>query len=347
MTILVVKTSSLGDIIQALPILPYLRNRFPDSAIDWAVEERLSSAVSAHPFVRKAIPVSRSNMIASMQALRKESYDLVFDLQGNCKSALWTFLSRGKTKVGLGLRSVREWPNILATHIRFDVPQDKNMRRQYLCVLQQFFQDREEPHDFPGLCFSIDAEQKKQVDELLRSAAGLKIMVCPGSAWPNKQLPVATLRDFLRQIKERYSASFFLLWGSQEEREYCKNLQEGILVDKLPLPTWQYFMHQVDLVIAMDSSALHLCGTTSTPSFSVFGPTSAAIFQPIGPLHYAFSGTCPYGQTFVKSCPLLRTCPTGACMRDISPDALFQAFASWWAKQKTKMRASKPLFDIT
>jgi len=331
MKILVVKTSSLGDIVQSLLVLPYLHERFPGVSIDWAVEEHLSKVVSAHPLVQRAIPVSRANILHAIKEIRQEKYDLVFDLQGNCKSALWTFLSRARTKVGFALRSVREWPNVLATHTRFNVPPDMNIRLQHLCLMRQFFQDEAPHRDFPGTCFDIDPEQKSIVDALLRQCSTrLKIMVCPGSAWPNKQLTLATLQTLLRLIKERYDASFLLIWGTPQEQTYCKQLQEGILVDKLPLPTWQYLMNQVDLVIAMDSSALHLCGTTKTPSFSVFGPTSAAIFKPLGPQHHAFSGKCPYGRTFTKRCPVLRTCPTGACVRGIAPQELFQAFVVWW-----------------
>jgi heptosyltransferase-1 len=74
----------------------------------------------------------------------------------------------------------------------------------------------------------------------------------------------------------------------------------------------------------MDSATLHLCGTTSTPSFSLFGPSSASIYKPLGEHHVAFQGSCPYGRTFVKRCPILRTCKTGACMKDLTAKRIFQ-----------------------
>ena len=102
----------------------------------------------------------------------------------------------------------------------------------------------------------------------------------------------------------------------------------SVVVDRLPLPTWQNLMDEVDLVIAVDSSALHLCGTTSTPSFSIFGPTSQRVFKPMGERHFAVQGSCPYGRTFEKQCPVLRSCPTGACIKELTVEELFEAFQS-------------------
>ena len=98
----------------------------------------------------------------------------------------------------------------------------------------------------------------------------------------------------------------------------------------MSLPLWQHFMYLVDGVISVDSAALHLCGTTTTPSFSLFGPSSALAYRPLGSKHDAFQGTCPYGTTFDKRCPSLRTCETGACLKEVSPDVLFGQFQQFW-----------------
>jgi len=82
----------------------------------------------------------------------------------------------------------------------------------------------------------------------------------------------------------------------------------------------------MQLVIAMDSLPLHLAGTTNTKTFSFFGPSSSAKFMPMGEQHHAFQGSCPYGKVIQRRCPIIRTCKTGACLRGISSDTLFDAF---------------------
>jgi heptosyltransferase I len=347
---LIVKTSSLGDIIQAFSVLNYLHGKFPAAVVDWVVEERFAAIVAAHPLVRRAIFFDIKSfkkrwrqikfwrdLKRSYQSLRQCRYDAVFDLQGNCKSGAITWLSHGSEKVGFGKKSVREWPNILATRVRFDMPRTINIRLQYVGLIQHFFQD-ESPVELTGVRFKLSEEQKELLGRLL-SARELqrkeRVMVCPGSKWINKQLPLETLADLLGKIEKELSCSFLLMWGAEEEREVCQAIQRrfadfSVVIDRLELPLWQNLMNEADLVIAVDSSALHLCGTTSTPSFSIFGPTSPEIFKPVGPSHFAFQGTCPYQKVFSKQCPLLRSCSTGACIRNLSADDLFDHFWSWW-----------------
>jgi heptosyltransferase-1 len=328
--ILIVKTSSLGDIVQSLNVVDDLHQRFPMAKIDWAVEAAFAPIVAAHPYINRAICLNikeKRNLISGFKSLRQEKYDLVFDLQGNCKSGVITFLARGKVKVGYDLKSVREWPNVLATHVRFFVSKQKNIRGFYSALIESYF--KEGPKELKGVQFSIGEGEKEKIEGIIKQA-GLKskIMVCPGSKWKNKQLKTSTWIEFLQKI----DATFLLVWGDENEKTICKeissHLKSALLIDKLPLPTWQNLMGEVDLVIALDSSALHFCATTHTPSFSIFGPTSPAIFKPAGEKHSAIQGKCPYGRVFEKQCPVLRTCPTGACIKDLTAEELFAAYQS-------------------
>ena len=334
-SILIVKTSSLGDIVQAFNLLDDLKNRFPNVSIDWAVEAVFFPIVSSHPLVRRAIPLDikgRKNLFQGLKSLRKEKYDLVFDLQGNTKSGVITLLSRGKKKVGFGSKTVREWPNVLATNVRFNISKEKNIRIFYLELIENYFK-KKSFGDFKGVRFKISEEEKKRLEKIVAKVPAKKtIMVCPGSKWPNKQLKLETLIQFLQKIEEEYEASFLLIWGSEEEKVLANQLREKLkvshVVERLPISLWQNLMNEADLVIAVDSSALHLCGTTLTPSFSVFGPTAIDTFKPIGARHTGIQGQCPYGKVFVKQCPILKSCKTGACIKDLKVEELFQAFQS-------------------
>lgn len=332
-TILIVKTSSLGDIVQTFTVLDDLKTRFPNVAIDWAVEALFYPIVAAHPLVRRAIPLDikgRKNLWKGLKDLRREKYDLAFDFQGNCKSGVITYLSRAEVKVGYGMKSVREWPNVLGTHLRFNVSKEKNIRYFYLGLVESYFNSLA-ASEKGGVRFQINEQETARVAEILKPAAQtMKLMVCPGSRWVNKQMRPETLAAFLKKIEENFDVTFFLIWGDEMEKALCHQisslLKRACIVDKLPIPTWQNLMSQVDLVIAVDSSALHLCGTTSTPSFSIFGPTSSHVFKPLGERHFAIQGACPYGRSFEKICPVLRTCPTGACMKELKVEELFAAF---------------------
>ena len=345
--ILIIKTSSLGDIIQALYVLDYLHAKFSNVAIDWVIENSFQMIVASHPLIRSAIPIETKGLkkefkawgrfFKNIQRLRKKTYDVVFDLQGNCKSGLITLLCKGLNKVGFSYASVREWPNLLSTQYRFNIAKSLNIRLQYVELIQQYFKDRR-PVCIEGVRFKISLDEQEKLKAILRSkrlSSQTKIMVCPGSKWMNKQLSLEVLVELMGLIQQKLGASYLLVWGDLSEKEFCHLIQQNfrkscIVIEKLSIPTWQNLMNEMDLVMAVDSSALHLCGTTKAPSFSLFGPTSPDVFKPIGKRHFAIQGTCPYGKIFEKSCPILRTCATGACIRNLSAKKIFNSFSFWW-----------------
>lgn len=345
MRILIVKTSAFGDIVQSFPVLDYLKQRFPKAEIDWVVEEQCAELVRSHPSVSRTIVVNTREgrkapwlLFSQLRSFRKElrsyQYDCVFDLQGNTKSAFLTMQAKGKCKVGFGLKTVREWPNIVATNRRFNPPLGMNARAEYLYLAQRYCKDRQPFPSTGGVSLKIPSKQEKLVQTILSNpicANRKKVVVCPGSAWPNKQLTEEALTRFLERVQAHLHCCFLLVWGTDNERELAQNLHsqfpnDSIIIDRMPLSSLQNLMYQSDLVIAMDSLPLHLAGTTKTPTFSVFGASSANKYQPQGPQHHALQGTCPYGRTFERRCPVLRTCPTGLCIRGLSGDEVFAAF---------------------
>lgn len=342
---LIVKTSAIGDVIQTFPVVEYLKRKFPDAKIDWIVEKFCADLLSRHPLIDKVYSIDtkkwRSNLFTQstwqeLRLLRSEliqnKYDAVFDLQGNTKSGLFTFLVDSKDKVGFGVRTVREKSNILATTRRYDVSRAMNVRKRYLTLVQRYFED---PFSFSseGITLKITDEEQNRLLALLNDRmldATPRIMVCFGSKWKNKQVSTPTLEGFLKLLKKELNCSFIFIYGSDVEREIAERLESLFFdcskkVGGLSLPLWQALMGKVEAVIAMDSAALHLCGTTNTPSFGVFGPTKADIFHP-GGSHFGFQGSCPYGVTFEKQCPKLRSCPTGSCIRDLTQEELFASF---------------------
>ena len=109
MRILLVKTSSLGDVVHNLPVASDIRARFPQARIDWVVEEGFADIPRLHPAVSRVIPVAvrrwRRNLLSAATwrelrafraAVRTESYDLVLDTQGLIKSGLMARLARGR-----------------------------------------------------------------------------------------------------------------------------------------------------------------------------------------------------------------------------------------------------------
>jgi heptosyltransferase-1 len=118
--ILIVKTSSMGDVVHALPAVSDMLAARPGLAVDWLVEKAFADIPRLHPGVRRVLPLAwrkwrkrlhdprvRSELFGLRAQLREVSYDLVLDLQGLMKSALWGLQARGAL-AGYDRRSVRE-----------------------------------------------------------------------------------------------------------------------------------------------------------------------------------------------------------------------------------------------
>lgn len=340
--ILIVKTSSLGDIIHAFPVVNFLKKEFPDSQIDWVVEKSFSEIVRSHPSIHRVIEVNTKGWRKSIfrkstwqemrsfkNSLTQEIYDVVIDLQGNTKSAWPTFLSKSAKKIGFGSKTVHEWPNLLVTNQRFNPPLNLNVREENLYLVQHFFQRYGAVEETVNLKLTL--EQKQALDLVLKNIpenAGKKILICSGSAWKNKQVSEQALEELLLEIEKNEKAFFLFAWGSLEEQKVAQNLHERFknsqVLEKLSFPVLQNFMQYMDLIIAMDSLPLHLAGTTKTPTYGIFGASSENKYKPLGDRHYSLQGECPYGVLFERRCPKLRTCPTGACIKSLDGKKLYQ-----------------------
>lgn len=136
MRILLVKTSSLGDVIHNLPVVSDIRRHFPQATIDWCVENVFAAIPRLHPDVDRVIPVAirrwRKSLLrpttwreiaASRQALRAHAYDLVIDTQGLIKSGLCTIQVRGP-RAGYSFDAAREPLAAIFYGRHYSVPRD-------------------------------------------------------------------------------------------------------------------------------------------------------------------------------------------------------------------------------
>jgi heptosyltransferase-1 len=344
--ILIIKTSSLGDIIHAFPAVSYLKEKFPSVKIDWVVEEPFLDLVKSNPHVSEAIAVRtkvwRKNLIKKdtfnaikdlRTRLNQKKYDLVFDFQGNTKSGLICSLLKCPFKVGFGWKTVPEKINLFFTNLKYNPPRG-NIRKNNLFLVQKFFNDIENHPSGLNPLLSLNSTQQQELQQILdipTEKSKIKVMVCPGANWINKQLPLSTLKQLLKKIANELQCHFYFVWGNSSEQRIAVELQEyffedSFILPKISLPVLQHAMARMDLVISMDSLPLHLAGTTNTPTFSIFGPSSSTKYGPEGEQHHSFQGKCPYKKTFEKRCPILRTCKTGACIREAKTEEIFASF---------------------
>jgi heptosyltransferase-1 len=344
--------SALGDVIQSVPLARFIKDKFPKSEIDWVVEQRFQDLLQRCSFVNKVIPVdmktwrknpfstsTRADFLQFIHLLRKKKYDYLFDIQGNIKSGFVTFFSRSRNKIGFHRTNLKEWPSVLATKKQIKIDPTLPISEQYLQIIQIFFGESRDHYIQPEI-LSLIKEEEIQIREIVEKGEGRPIiMICPASNWENKRLQDTTWIGLIKRIREKFDPYFFFIFGSDKERFEAEIFhrqfpEDSAVIGALPIAAWQNLMTKTTAVISVDSSALHLAGLASVPTFSIFGPSNGDIFQPSGDIHESFQGACPYGEKFIKRCDHLRTCKTGRCIKGITAEELFERFSNWYQRNQ-------------
>jgi len=328
--ILIVKISSLGDIIQSIPILNEIKTHLPECAIDWVVKKEYENLIKSHPLIDSVIVYEPNHLPKFIKRLRKNRYDALFDLQGNTKSAFVTLFSKAKQKIGFGRKTVREFPNLLVTTHKYNVSKEINIQSYYLSLVRKHFKiDKCIVDSHLNLKLSSNDEQKIQILGI-DNLDSLKIMIAMGSRWKNKELDPLVLYRFLKKIKKHLNVAFYFVYGTDQEKKVCLNFKDKLgdkctVLGKMGIPLWQNVMKKMDLILTVDTAALHLAATTNVTTFSFFGPTSNTVFKPQG-MHFAVQGSCPYDVRYIKQCPYLRKCKTGDCIKKITVEVIWEKF---------------------
>ena len=202
MKILILKPSSLGDVIQALPVLRLLKLHYPQSEIFWWIESSLTPLLKEDPdlagifpFERKrwSTPVYWNELIGSIREMRRHRFDLVIDLQGLARSGAFAWLANGCTLVGVEDRREGAFGFY---DIRVPRPsRETHAVDWYLDVLKHLGV----PVDRPFVWMPPDPYVKAVVD-MHRAGREPYILLNPGARWTNKRWPAEHFADLARQL---------------------------------------------------------------------------------------------------------------------------------------------------
>jgi len=280
--VLLVKTSSLGDVVHNLPVASDLVRAFPGVRIDWAVEPAFAALPRLHPAVHRVIPVALrrwrreiwrpatlSDMMRARAELRQERYDAVIDTQGLLKSAVVAAQARGP-KYGLDRASSRE-PLGMFYDRTFRVPwgQHAVARNRQLASLACRY-------DLPTACsYGVHALPAKPewIDDV-RYCVLLHATSAPAKLWDEERWVG------LGEELARRGWWCVLPWGSEEEKERSERIAEvvthAIVPPALALETFTGLLAGAQVVVGVDTGLTHLAGAVGAPTVGVYTATDPA-----------------------------------------------------------------------
>lgn len=278
MKFLIVKLSSLGDIIHALPIIYKLRKNYPKAQIDWLVGEKGIELLS---LIKEINTIYKLNS-ESMKKIRKEKYDYVIDVQGLFKTGFYSRLAFGKKVIGF--KNTREFADIFYDE-KINVGElfntNDHVVKQNLKLISTFVNPQYLEQDIRFLMPRVNSPDKI---EPLSSGNKNKILLLPATTWESKMWPVSYWVELIKSLRDDFEVIVSAAKSDEEVlKPLIKFLQENEktknYIGKTNINDLIYLIQNVNLVIGLDSGGFHLAGAINNDYGSpnvmgIYGPTS-------------------------------------------------------------------------
>lgn len=343
--VLVIKPSSLGDLIHAAGAVRAIADANPHASISWLVNEEYVDLVREFPGVSEVIPFPRRRLslrrfprcvpdaISWFRALRRD-FDVAIDLQGLQRSALFARASGARER--FGPRSARElgW---IHYNRRVSIPAELvhavdrlNRIAEHVLVESRFLRsDGATPAFDPRLSVPARAAERAH-DVIAEIAPGdpALVAICPGTRWESKEWPEAQWIELLRAIHaQRWSLHPVLLGAASEAPRIDAILRAAAvpaanLAGRIDLWTTAAVLERSACAVTLDSAPLHLAAAVGTPVVALFGPTDPARVGPRGvPSRVLRRDDLTCLECYERRCPL----PRRVCLPDLSADRVLDA----------------------
>lgn len=315
--------------MQALPVLRLLKRHWPDSDIFWWIDSGLAPLLEADPdlagivrFERRrwSVPANWPEVWHSVQWMRRQSFDLVIDLQCLLRSGVFAWLANGKLLVGLDepREGARGFYDIAVRRDSFHT----HAVDWYLSVLKVLNVPRHWNFEWLPERGSISAEVKRKWE----TASARWIVVQPGARWLNKRWPVENYARLVRQLLAARPEYRCAILGSGEDKMAGAAIAQADskrcldLTGKISLPEMVEWIRLSELMISNDTGPMHVAAAIGKPVVALFGPTEPRRTGPYGQLQNVVRVDLPCSPCLKSHCTYEKPIE---CLRAISPEMIF------------------------
>ena len=278
--LLIVKTSSLGDIVHNLPIIADIRAHYPDIKIDWLVEASFADIPKLHPAVNHVIPMSfrrwRKSLFSKQtwqeistlrQQLLAQHYDVVLDTQSLVKSAFLTLFTHGN-KHGFDRSSARE---PLAS-IFYDIKHAVS-RSQQAVALNRALAAKAFAYKIPDTLPDYGIQPITPLDLVLPKAY---VVALHGTSRDSKLWPIEHWVE-LGQLLAEQQLQLVIPWVSEAElaraEQIAAELNHATILPKLSITELATLISNAQVAIGVDTGLSHLAAALSIPTIAIYTDT--------------------------------------------------------------------------
>ncbi|GAB4223041.1 MAG: lipopolysaccharide heptosyltransferase I [Gammaproteobacteria bacterium] len=334
MKLLLIKTSSLGDVIHTLPAITDAVERYPQLEITWVIEESFVDIASMHPQVKHIIPVAwrkwrkrwwrllwHPQWQNFIKTLRLQHYDYVIDAQGLLKSAFFSVLARGP-RYGLNWQSAREPLASWFYQHKLAVAKGQHaitrVRQLFANVLN---------YSEPNSSIDYGLQQLNFANNYYYSQPYLIFL--HGTTWATKHWPESYWQQLIVQAT---TAGYYIIlpWGNQQEQARAQRLAHRqahvqVLPEKFNFMQLASLIKHAAGVVAVDTGLGHLAAALATPCISLYGPTNPALTGSLGVQQIHLKAQFACAPCLSKRCHYkLASEIQPACFETITPQYVWQ-----------------------
>lgn len=345
MKVLIIKLTSMGDLMHALPALSDAAKHIPEIRFDWVVDEAFAEVPKWHPTVEKVITTSHRRWKKSAwqtltggelrqfyRELNADDYDVVVDMQNNLKSALVSKLRRGPV-YGLDKDSCRERPAHLAYQFPISVDPQQHAVNRMRQILAQALN-----YPVPATAANYAANFKNYpLPQLDFALPERYVFFVHNASWLTKLWPVKYWQQLVLLARaEGYAV--LLPSGNDEEHQRAKQIaavdEQAFALPRMPLNDIAALMHLASGAICSDTGLAHLAAVDSTPAISLYGATDTALIGTYGKHQQHLVSDMPCAPCYKRRCPLPEA-DNGqpVCMRDFTPETVWHGLQTLLAAQ--------------
>ncbi|MBI5187863.1 MAG: lipopolysaccharide heptosyltransferase II [Nitrospirae bacterium] len=322
--ILIVKPSSLGDVVHSLPFLNALKERFPKAEVHWVIAKRLDGLLSGHPMIDKLWIIDKDNWKVVGRAwntlkelkeffrnLRNERYDMVVDLQGLLRSGVITMATRAPFRIGF--KEAREGSRLFYTH-KVEGGRDIHAVDRYLKIAAFL------GCDIRNVCFPLPLSFNSSLITHHLSLSDDYAVIIPGARWVTKRWPAERFGELASRLPME-----FLVVGGRSDIDISNrvvNSSKGnaiSLAGKTDIKELIEIMRSARFVVGNDSGPMHIATALKTRVFAIFGPTDPQKTGPYGRSHIVIKSNLECSPCFKK-----RRCKKHECMDTITVDMVME-----------------------
>ena len=319
--ILIVKPSSLGDVIHSLPFLNAVKTCLPKSEIHWVIAKGLEGILESHPMIDKLWVIDKDswkniqNVKSTIQEikvlfkkLKQEKYDLVVDLQGLLRSGVITAATGAPVRIGF--REAREGSSVFYTH---KVAGGKNIHAvdRYLKIAESL------GCNTTDISFPFPFVQSSDF-RLQTSDTGDYAVIVPGARWKTKIWPAEKFGKLASLLPVES-----IIVGSKTDKDIADEIvslsggRAVSLAGKTNLRELIAIISRANFIVSNDSGPMHIAAALNVPVFAIFGPTDPSRTGPYGKGHTIIREDILCSPCFRKSCDEMK------CMKDLSVEKVY------------------------